>query len=49
MNKVEMTHGCCRAVSVLEFVVGVVSGAGVVEGHIVKNVEVVRRKFNALD
>ena len=40
-NKVEMAHGCCTAVSVLEFVVGVVSGAGVVEGYIVENVEVV--------
>ena len=29
--------------------VGVMSGAGVVEGYIVKNVEVVLRKFNALD
>ena len=42
-------HGCCTAVSVLEFVVGVMSGAGVVEGYIVKNVEVVQGKFNALD
>lgn len=44
-----MAHGCCTAVSVLEFVVGVVSGAGVVEGYIVENVEVVRGEFNTLD
>ena len=49
LDWIELIRGCCAAVSALEFVVGAISGGGVIEGYKVKNIKVVLRKFIALD